>query len=216
MKGYVGTLMNIPESVKMAERCVESGKQFGVDVEIVPAVWKDVAMAELAKESLTLQQYDKSYSNVGAVVGNFVAQYRMWITVMQSEEPGIILEHDAVFTDNVPNLEGQGDIINIGKPSYGNFNSQTAPGVYPMFSKPGGYIPGAHGYYLTPKGAEELVMAAENRGAAPVDMFLNKTLFPNIKEIFPWVVEARDEFTTIQNVKGCLAKHNYDKDFKVL
>ena len=34
MKGYVGTVFEIPESVKMAERCVESGKQFGVDVEI--------------------------------------------------------------------------------------------------------------------------------------------------------------------------------------
>ena len=216
MKGYVGTLMNIPESVKMAERCVKSGEVYGVDVEIFPAVWKDISMGELAKENLTLQKYDESFSNVASVVGNFVAQYRMWTKLWQSEEPGIILEHDAVFTDYVPDLTGKGDIVNIGKPSYGNFKSMTEPGVYPMFSKPGGYIPGAHSYYITPDGAYELITKARQLGAAPVDMFLNKRLFPNIKEIFPWVVEARDEFTTIQNVKGCTAKHNYNKDYKVL
>ena len=216
MKGYIGTIMQIPESVKMAERCIESGKQFGVDVEIVPAVYKDEALEKLAEANLTLQKYDESYSNVGAVVGNFLTQYASWKMIAESGEPGIMLEHDAVFIDRVPDLEGKGDIINIGKPSYGNYRSQTVPGVYPMFSKPGGYIPGAHGYYLTPKGANDLILIAEQRGAAPVDIFLNKTNFPNIKEIYPWVVEARDEFTTIQNTKGCLAKHNYNENFKVM
>ncbi len=216
MKGYVGTLLNIPESVKMAERCVASGKQFNIDVEIFPAVYKDIAMEEMKKEGLKLQKYDESYSNVGAVVGNFVAQYRIWKAIVKSKEPGIVLEHDAVFTDIVPDLTNKGDIINIGKPSYGNFRTKTKPGVYPMFSKPGGYIPGAHSYYLTPKGAQQLITKADANGVAPVDMYLNKTTFPNIQETYPWPVIAKDEFSTIQNVKGCLAKHNYGKDFKIL
>ena len=216
MKGYVVTLMNLPESVEMAERCKKSGEQFGIDIDIFPAVWKDDALGELEKEQLKTSTWDESYSNVGAVVGNFITQYRIWKTIFEADEAGIVLEHDAIFTDNVPDLINKGDIINLGKPSYGKFLTKNKSGVYPMFSKPGGYIPGAHGYYLTPKGAEQLILLAKNKGVAPCDMFLNKTNFPNIKEIYPWVIEAKDEFTTIQKEKGCGAKHNYNKDYKIL
>ncbi|MGV7234715.1 MAG: hypothetical protein ACQ9ET_00510 [Nitrosomonadaceae bacterium] len=213
MKGYVGTLMNLPESIKMADRCIESGKQFGVDIEIVPAVWRDVAMEELKREGLVKGKYDESWSNNDSVIGNFITQYRTWNLIVESNEPGIVLEHDAVFVNTVPDLTG--DIVNIGKPSYGQFRIQPRPGIYPMFSKVGGYIPGAHGYYLTPKGAQLLITKAKANGAAPCDIYLNKTTFPDIQELYPWVVEARDEFTTIQVRKGCIAKHNFDDNYEI-
>lgn len=216
MKGYVVTLLQLPESVKMAERCVASGKQFNVDVEIFPAVYKDVAIEELNKEGLKQVQYDQSYSNTGAVFGNFVSQYRIWKKIVLSNEPGIVLEHDAVFTTTIPDLTNKGDIINLGKPSYGRFFTKDKPGVYPMFSKEGGYIPGAHGYYLTPYGAQQLVDKALEIGASPCDLYLNKEVFPDIKELYPWIIEAHDEFSTIQNAKGCKAKHNYNKTYKIL
>jgi len=216
MKAYIVTLLNLPESITMAERCKTSAAQFNISAEIFPAVYKDIALEEAEQEQLTISKWDESYSNVGAVVGNFITQYRIWKTILDSNEPGIVLEHDAVFTAAVPDLINKGDIINIGKPSYGAFASKDIPGVYPMFSKTGGYIPGAHGYYLTPKGAEQLITLAKNKGVAPCDMYLNKTNFPDIKEIYPWVVEAKDEFTTIQKEKGCGAKHNYNKDYKIL
>ncbi|KKK87938.1 hypothetical protein LCGC14_2748210, partial [marine sediment metagenome] len=103
---------------------------------------------------------------------------------------------------------------NIGKPSYGGFAVKKVTGVYPMFSKGGGYIPGAHGYYVTPTGAEQLISKAKKYGASPCDLYLNNKMFPDIKEIWPQVVEARDEFTTIQNERGCGAKHSYQKDRK--
>jgi hypothetical protein len=215
MKGYVGTVLEIPESVIMAARCVKTGEQFGVDVEMVPAVYRDEALVRLGEEQLKLAKFDDTYSNVGAVVGNFITQFYCWHKVLKSDEPGIVLEHDAVFTAAIPDLEGKGDIINLGKPSYGNYRS-ASPGVHPMFSKPGGYIPGAHGYYITVEGALRLITKAKQIGATPCDLFLNKTNFPDIKELFPWIIEARDEFTTIQKVKGCIAKHNYDDQFEIL
>ena len=218
MKGYVGTLLNLPESVKMAERCIATGKQFNVDVEVFPAVWKDIAFEEIAKENLTLQKYDESYSNVGAVVGNFITQFRTWKLIAAGDEPGIILEHDAVFVMSLPELTEKGDIINLGKPSYGKFKSMNFPGIYPMFSKQGGlYAPGAHGYYVTPKGATQLINIARAKGAAPCDLFLSNKFFPNIMEAYPWPIEAHDEFTTIQLERGCIAKHNYKKGkYKIL
>lgn len=216
MKGYVGMVLQIPESIEVAARCIESGQWAGVDVVVEPAVHKDIALEQLEYEGLKRSTWDESFSNVGAVVGNFVTQYRCWQRILESGEPGIVLEHDAVFVSQVPDLTGKGDIINLGKPSYGNYRQQDKPGVYPMFSKPGGYIPGAHGYYVTPTGAQQLINKAKQIGAAPCDLFLNTKNFPSIKELYPWVVEAQDGFSTIQKEKGCKAKHNYNDDFKVL
>ncbi len=216
MISYIVTLLNIPQSVKSAQRCIDSAMSFNVTPPVIfPAVYKDIALTEAKNEHLGIGKFDTSFSNINAVVGNFVTQYRIWKTILESNEPGIVLEHDAVFVGNIPDLKNH-NIVNLGKPSYGNFNKKDKPGIYPMFSKTGGYIPGAHGYYLTPRGAEELITKAKKLGATPCDLFLNKTNFPNIMEIYPWVIEAKDEFTTIQKEKGCTAKHNYSKDFEII
>lgn len=229
MKGYVVTLFDLPESVQVAERCIESAKQFNINVSKFHAVHKDIALQELEKEGLRIASeadekkmlpgYKRGESDRGAVIGNFISQYRIWREILEENEPGIVLEHDAVFVDFVPDLKDKGDIINIGKPSYGSFKTKDIPGVYSMFSKPGGYIPGAHAYYVTPKGASDLIYKAQSFGAAPCDLFLNKKMFPDIKEIWPQVVEAQDSFTTIQLKVGCAAKHNFKanrKTYKIL
>jgi len=47
------------------------------------------------------------------------------------------------------------------------------------------------------------------------DIFLNLDWFPWLQEYYPWPVEARDNFTTIQNQTGCLAKHNYGEGYDI-
>jgi hypothetical protein len=42
----------------------------------------------------------------------------------------------------------------------------------------------------------------------PTDVFLNLNSFAFLQEFYPWPVEARDSFTTIQSEIGCRAKHN--------
>lgn len=221
MKGYVVTLVNMHKSIEIARRCIESAKKFGVAAENFPAVPKEIARQEAAREGLVIGLWDESYSNTDAVIGNFVAQYRAWGKILREGEPAIVLEHDAVFVGMIPDLCGCGDIINLGKPSYGRFNTQKQPGVYPMFSKPpvepwGTYIPGAHGYYLTPNGAKRLIERAHEIGVYPCDLFLNTKNFPDIQELYPWLVEAHDSFSTIQKPSGCKAKHNFSSDYQLL
>ena len=67
------------------------------------------------------------------------------------------------------------------------------------------YFGGAHGYIVSPSGAKELLKKAETN-AGPTDTFLNLDNFPFLQEHNPWLVEARDTFTTIQNERGCRAK----------
>ncbi len=216
MKGYVVTLTSVPESVNVAVRCIESAKKFNIDVTIFNAVTKDNARKVLNEEALHVSKFDETWSNTDAVLANFASQYQIWKMVARSGQPAIVLEHDAVFVGPIPPLLGEGDIINLGKPSYGKFNTPKHPGVYPMFSKDGGYIPGAHGYVITPLGARELMEQAFSKGAAPCDLFLNKKNFPSIREMYPWPIEAHDSFSTIQKTKGCTAKHNYNKEYKLL
>jgi GR25 family glycosyltransferase involved in LPS biosynthesis len=106
-----------------------------------------------------------------------------------------------------------GDIVNLGKPSYGKWNTPTFLGEGPLTSK--AYFPGAHAYYITPKGAQQLIDQAYI-DAGPTDIFINKSHFNDLKECYPWPAEAKDSFTTIQNEIGCQAKHNYGEAYEII
>lgn len=77
------------------------------------------------------------------------------------------------------------------------------------------YFPGAHAYRITPAGARALVEQAR-RHARPTDVFLHTDTFPFLQEFYPWPVEARDSFTTIQSEAGCLAKHSYGDTYEIV
>jgi hypothetical protein len=36
-----------------------------------------------------------------------------------------------------------------------------------------------------------------------------------LEEYYPWPVEVRESFSTIQKTQGCLAKHMYNKDYVI-
>ena len=65
-----------------------------------------------------------------------------------------------------------------------------------------------------PEGAKQLVYEATSSGK-PTDVYLHTDTFSWLQEYYPWPAEARDNFTTIQNVNGCLAKHNYNEDYEI-
>ena len=106
--------------------------------------------------------------------------------------------------------------MNVGKPSFGNFYVQKTPGVYKLFSKPDGKFPGCHGYLIEPKASKKLIAQSHIEGIHPVDKFMNNKRFNFLTELYPWPIQCNDSFTSIQKEKGCLAKHNFSKDFIIL
>ena len=203
MKAYVIALLNVPESVQYAQRAIESAQAFGLEASMEPGVWREEAEARMHAEGLRLAKWDCSYSRLDAVIGCFLAHYYIWQKVT---EPSVIMEHDAVVVAPVPDLVG--DIVTIGKPSFGLLRQAPKQGEQKLFSA-GDKIPGAHGYYVTPNGTRRLIETAKSRGILPADKFINPKWFPDVAEYYPWSIEARDDFTTIQRVKGCLSKHSY-------
>ena len=214
MKNYVITIMSNPESVKVAKRCIKSGANYEMDIEHFEAITPDnTDLNEMMKnEGISFDGFKEKYSRLDNCVAAFLSHYSLWKLAAENSKPTTIFEHDAVLVDKIPNVHFQ-QCISFGKPSYGRFNVPMHIGVGPLISKT--YFPGAHAYRVSPKGAEQLIYQAK-RAAKPTDVFLNIHTFPGLQEYYPWPVEARDTFTTIQKTEGCLAKHGYNGSYKII
>jgi GR25 family glycosyltransferase involved in LPS biosynthesis len=213
MKTFIITMVNNQRSVDAANQCLESCKKFGYDAEIFEAITPDdgpygiLEKEGLPKENILLE---KSCSKLRPALCCFLSHYFLWKRAIELNETILCLEHDAIMVNKLaPRLKHSG-VCNLGKPSYGYFIKAKKAGTYYLFSKPNNHFPGTHAVLVSPEGAKKLIKQAKVRVGA-LDLFLNKTDFPWLSEYYPWPVECDDSFTTIQNERGCLAKHNYEK-----
>jgi len=214
MQALVITILDNEESVEAAARCIKSGDKHLTEVKMFPAVTPSTCdvSALMKEEGIPEDLFFKTlYSKPQYAMAAFMSHYSLWKKSIEDDIPILILEHDAIFMNFVPDVKTLGKVTSLGAPSYGSFNTPKHIGLGPLTSKP--YFPGAHGYVVKPEGAKELVEKAKICGQ-PTDVFLCRANFPDIKEYYPWCIEARDTFTTIQQQLGCEAKHSYKKDPK--
>ena len=198
----------------MADRCVRSGERHGIHVTKVPGHTPETLDIDsyYAEHNLPQVAFHEKYSRIDPVRCAFASHHTLWRQCAEGKSAYLILEHDAVFVNNLPNTI-IGNIVNLGKPSYGNYKMPML-GEGRLVSKQ--YLPGAHGYMITPFGAKLLLHRA-HVDAGPTDVFIHNERFPGqINEVYPWPIECKDSFTTIQNVTGCLAKHNYDDQYQII
>jgi hypothetical protein len=214
MKAFVITIMDSPESVRSADRCIKSAAKYGIEVmNFYGMTPKQNPFALAEKKQIPLKGFEEKYSRFENCVSAFLSHYSLWEKCIKDNLNYMILEHDAYFVDSVNEFIPFNKVISLGKPSYGKANIPAKMGVNPLTSKP--YFPGAHAYMLKPAGAMELVTRA-SIDAGPTDVFLHRGRFPWLEEYYPWPVEARDTFTTIQKTEGCLAKHSYNDQYKII
>jgi GR25 family glycosyltransferase involved in LPS biosynthesis len=212
MKSFVITITDMKESVQCAKRCIASMPEF--DVQIWEAYTPKDKPEQIMRASMwnTGEFYDK-YSHPDNCMAAFLSHHDIWGWCFQNNEEVQIFEHDAVATGNIPEYIPHNGCISLGRPSYGRFNTPSVLGPGPLVSK--NYFPGAHAYRLKPAAAKKLLQQATVM-PRPTDLFLNKIDFPWLQEYYPWPVEAKDTFTTIQKVAGCEAKHNYNSKYTVM
>jgi GR25 family glycosyltransferase involved in LPS biosynthesis len=204
MRAFVITIMDMPQSVEVAQRCIDSGAEFGVKVEMAEACTPADMLRRWFRDWDMSGFDDNPYSRQGPCMAAFSSHAASWFCCAEWVEDVLILEHDAVFVAPLPDLRGVSGVCNLGKPSFGEF--KTPPdGLGPLVSKP--YFGGAHGYYVTPHGAEQLLARART-DACPTDVFLSLARFPWLTEYHPWPIVCDDSFSTIQKARGCEAKHN--------
>lgn len=225
---YIITLVNNNLSLTSALRCKDSILQrTSLDPDPLdpdPGLWAafgpnncnvDIMFCDWELDS---KHFIDNWSRRANAMACFLSHCNLWRKCRDLNEPVIILEHDAVMVTELPckDYMNKYDIYNLGKPSYGRFNTITSkdrPYEGKLFST-SGYLKGAHAYYVTPVGAQKLLDKAK-QNAKPVDLFISDKDF-NIGESIPWAFEAHDSFSTIQKKRGCIYKHKYNDEFKII
>ena len=203
----------IDESEQCAKRCIQSAGKFGLRVEQFRGVTpSDYPIQQAEDLGLPLNNFKEKYSRYENCVAAFLSHRKLWEVSAQNNEEVLIFEHDAVIVDNIPDVPYRG-VLSYGHPSYGKWVTPSTLGVNKLISKQ--YLPGAHAYRVTPAAAESLLEAAKTH-AGPTDLFIRNELFDFVYEYYPWPVEARDSFSTIQNITGCQAKHGFNEEYKLL
>lgn len=214
MKAFVIAVKDIPESVQCAERCIESAANYGLEVEMFFGITpKDDPLKMLDDLGISKEKFTEKYSRIENCVAAFLSHRSLWQKCADINEDVLIFEHDAVVVAPIPVFKPYNRLISYGKPSYGKYNTPMKIGANPLTSKR--YLPGAHAYRLKPSAAR-ILLEESKLYAAPTDIFLNGNHFPWIEEYYPWPVEADDSFTTIQKTEGCIAKHGYNNEYKII
>ena len=98
-----------PKSVEIANRCVETGKEFGYEVELYPAIyWKNL---DKVHKELSLKQKYKPLANTrqftktscpASRMANGTTHYMLYKWCVENDEAICILEHDAIFVGKLP------------------------------------------------------------------------------------------------------------------
>ncbi len=216
MKSYVIAIKDLPESMQCAKRCKASVEGVGgLQCDFYPAITpRNTDIYQKCKdEGIDIKGFKEMYSRTDNCIAAFLSHFSLWQLALESSQPTLILEHDAVAINNINSTMPFDKCITISKPSYGQYNTPNFFGQNSLQQKP--YFGGAHGYIVNSKGAGELIKQARVN-AMPTDIFLNITTFPWLQEHYPWKIEVKDSFTTIQKIEGCVAKHNYGETYGIL
>lgn len=212
MKSFVITIKPLEQSVKVAQRCIDSMPEY--DVQMFSAVTPNDNPTEiLNSKEIPSNGFGEVYSYPDKCISAFLSHHSLWEQCVKDNEEYQIFEHDAIAVSDVPRYISYKHCVSIGAPSYGKYKLPEMLGTSSLFSKP--WFPGAHAYRLKPSGAKLLIERAKI-DAAPTDVFLNLERFPWLQEYYPWPVEAKDTFSTIQKTQGCLAKHSYKEGYELL
>tara|TARA_B100001939_G_scaffold322614_1_gene313233 strand:+ start:1142 stop:1789 length:648 start_codon:yes stop_codon:yes gene_type:complete len=215
MNYYVIQVSDIPQSVQAAKRCIQSGQRHGVSIKKFDAVTpRNCDIYRIARiNGIDTEGFKEVYSRFENCLAAFLSHFQLWKISVEHQETLTIFEHDAVIVNQLNSDIPFDKVMTLGKPSYGQYRTPNFLGTGPLTQK--AYFKGAHAYSVKPAGAEELIKQARIK-ARPTDVFLNIHTFPWLQENYPWKVEVKESFTTIQNTKGCLAKHGYGESYEIL
>tara|TARA_R110000868_G_scaffold280521_1_gene540667 strand:+ start:1702 stop:2355 length:654 start_codon:yes stop_codon:yes gene_type:complete len=213
-QAFVITIMDNPRSVQVADRCVKSATANNIECHKWPATTPKDNLQELfEEEGIPGEGFVEKYSRLENCMAAFFSHYSLWKHCVELGHQITIFEHDAVVVDRIPDFIDFKGCVSLGKPSYGKHITPKKLGVNPLISKQ--YFPGAHAYRITSSAAKALIKQAKI-AAKPTDVFLHNDTFPWLEELYPWPVEAKDSFTTIQKTEGCLAKHGYGEAYEII
>jgi GR25 family glycosyltransferase involved in LPS biosynthesis len=225
MKAYVIRLLCNENSERQAERCIESGRDAGIEVEAFNAIhaedaetaleYWDLKWTWMQRDKARVRGIDLKHHSYGGCLQSRIAcalsHYELWLKCALYKEPLLILEHDAVFINPWREFEFD-SICMINDPSgatprgdWWSFQmAERGDGVWPVTRvfgrtpmRPDG-LAGNSAYVIKPHAAQKLVDLFQEYGVWPNDAMMCVQLFPDMQEHYPFITKVSGEGSTIQ------------------
>ena len=129
-------MQDVPLARAMAERCVRSGSFHGVWIDYFTATTPNNSdiYKMLKEEGISALGFEEVYSRLDNCIAAFLSHYRIWKLAAETNTSVTIFEHDAVIKAPIQPVPFN-MCLNLGKPSYGKFNTPQSLGVGPLVSK---------------------------------------------------------------------------------
>lgn len=205
MKTFIITLSKNKDSVRSAEKVRQSAIKVGYKEPlehfeaITPDQWQDI-LPDNGNRMFHIMDREAGAefgrpNNIGAA---FTSHYLLWKKCVELGEPILILEHDAIFVDNIPDVEFD-KCINFGRPSYirpfAMSYKEPKDGVHLLDQA---NFLGHHAYAMKPEAAEIFVADVETRELICNDIWMDRETYPWLQEYRPFPVVADTDFSTLQ------------------
>lgn len=226
MKAHIITLSSIPASVAAADRCIRSAdipvKKFeAITEEYASKVLRDLGLQwnyPWKGEELDIKSGLKksAYKTANPLkrVACFLSHYVLWKKCVESDEPIIILEHDAIFIrpfESYAFMKAKCDIISLNDPRGATRKAQDfhaelqrnpqtiqrVPTIDDLMVPQG--LPGNSAYIIKPSGARKMMDLAKEFGAWPNDALMCKQLIQSLgaSKIYYTKVQGTRSTTTL-------------------
>lgn len=226
MKAYIITLASIPMSVAAADRCIRSAN---IPVQRFDAITEQYASKILRDFGLHwnypwkgeeidiksgLKKAAYKTTNPLKRVACFLSHYVLWKKCVESDQPIIILEHDAIFVrpfEPDAFMKAKCDIISLNDPRGATRKAlqfheelqrnpqviQRVPTIDDLMIPQG--LPGNSAYIIKPSGARKMMDLAKEFGAWPNDALMCKQLIQSLgaSKIYYTKVQGTPSTTTL-------------------
>ncbi len=183
------------DSLSKFSICLSSGRKFGYDIEMFPAISREYSADVFFSKNIRIDFF--SLRDIFAQLGCFASHFLLWERCVESNEPVVILEEDAIFKSPISDevFNNTLDVCNIGQPSWKDkkFRLEALemnrysdlPKIHRLNY---GHLLGSHAYFITPAGAKKLLKAASVYGARSVDEFVNSYYITTLQDFVPWPI----------------------------
>jgi len=159
-KGYLIYLPTFENSVRMANRALESAKQYGWNVELYEGV--NGLEKSLDDYGIKIFQGNKKCKRLmvrPGTQGCFLSQYNLWKKCVELQEYINIFEHDVIFK------KPMGSVTECDVYKFEGFKQAKT-------ILPGNWFEGARAYRISPVGAKKILNWVHTNGAMPADWML--------------------------------------------
>ncbi len=194
IQGYVIRKPDDQFSEDLANECITSAAEFGIEVDKVDGVYSNFDEL-LSKENLRINPGALKKFNTNGVKGCFLSHWNLWNLCLKKDSPLFIFEHDGLMIHPLPDniLDKFNDYLNLDyarhifrrdMKNYENGISSNPPTkiikLEPRMTESTGFkfmnrnhIVGAHGYILKPAGAKKIINGMRKDGICPADIAPN-------------------------------------------